>query len=134
MSEQNFEKGQLVLIRHNDGNSIWNIHQYFGKNNGRICILGGYLFEENNEIIPYEGNEHFLGTTDSPKPKWEPKSGELVAMSDDKEVWFAQVFIGKERDRKEGEYESSDTHDSSQPAYWQYCEPLHKHFNVPEEE
>lgn len=132
MNEQTFEKGQLILATCFGG--PWHIYQYFGENDERIFILGGFLSKKNNEIIPYEGNEHLLGTTDSPKPKWQPKPGELVAVSDDKKVWFAQVFIGKERGRYEGEYESSDTHDSSQPTYWQYCEPLCEHFNVPEVE
>ena len=130
MSEAKFEKGQVVLIKW--GGCSWNVHQYFDENDERIFVLGGY-FSKEVEIIPYEGNEHLLGTTNDPAPKWYPKIGELVAVSDDKKEWFAQVFMSKVRGRKEGAYESSDTHDSSQPAYWQYCEPLRKHFNVPEE-
>jgi len=66
-------------------------------------------------------------------PKWQPKPGDLVAVSDDCKKWFAQVFISKVRGRIEGAYEASDTHDLSQPTYRQYCEPLREHFNVPEE-
>ena len=29
------------------------------------------------EIIPYEGNENLIGTTDDYKPKWVPKNGDL---------------------------------------------------------
>ena len=136
MSKQCFEKGQLILSRiKTDGNTyMWNIHQYMGEDNEKIFVLGGFLLKEHNQFAPYEANEALLGTYGDAPFIWQPRIGELVAVSDDKEVWFAQVFMGKVRGREEGAYESSDTHDSSQPAYWQYCEPLHEHFNVPEKE
>lgn len=37
-------------------------------------VISGACF---TQCIPYEGNEHLLGTTDSPKPKrWKPKDGD----------------------------------------------------------
>ena len=129
MIEQNFEKGQLVLIRHNDDNSIWNIHQYFGKYNGRIYILGGNLLEEDNEIIPYKGNERFLGTTDSSKPKWKPKPGEAVLVrNSDVESWKINFFV----DMYEEKYVTSSYEALIKRTIWKQCKPLCDHFNVPE--
>ena len=138
MSDYKFEPFQPVLVRIG---GKWNadffshledLEDLAGDNVTRYMTASGKSFIDYN-ILPYDDDtKHLLGTKDEPKPKWQPKPGELVAVSDDKKKWFAQVFISKIRGRKEGAYESSDTHDSSQPTYWQYCEPLNEHFNMPD--
>lgn len=131
MSEQKFKPAQPVLVR-DDDKSKWHLELFSYYDEKLIypycCLVNNWKY-----CLPLEGNEHLLNTTDSLRSKWQPKPGELVAVSDDNKKWFAQVFISKVRGRLEGAYEASDTHDSSQPAYWQYCEPLCNHFNVPEE-
>lgn len=141
MSGYKFEPFQPVLVRIA---GVWTADFFShlvnygedlaGDKHTGYATASGRSFEFYN-ILPYDDDtKHLLGTKDEPKPKWHPRLGELVAVSDDKEKWFAQVFISKIRGREEGAYESSDTHDSSQPAYWQYCEPLYNHFNVQEKE
>ena len=82
-------------------------------------------------IIPYSGNEHLLGTTDSPMPKWEPKPGELVAVRHSSfEEWKVRVFRYHDNDNGFAcDYERG----RSGICFWHYCEPLHKHFTIPEE-
>ena len=134
MSGYKFEPFQPVLVRIA---GVWTADFFShlinygedlaGDKHTGYATASGSSFEFYN-ILPYDDNtKHLLGTKDEPKPR-------SVAVSDDKKKWFAQVFIGKERGRYEGEYEASDTHDSSQPTYWRYCEPLHQHFNVPDVE
>lgn len=132
MSEYTFEPFQKVLVRIS-GEWCAGFYSHREESSG-LHITTDYNNLSPDRILPYtDETKHLLGTKDDFKPKWQPKPGELVAVSDDKKKWFAQVFISKIRGREEGAYESSDTHDSSQPAYWQYCEPLRNHFNVPEE-
>ena len=55
------EKWSACLYSHKDSNSREYYHRMVGDAGFAQCI-------------PYEGNEHLLGTTDSPVPKpWEPK-------------------------------------------------------------
>ena len=83
-------------------------------------------------IIPYSGNEHLLGTTDSPTPKWVPKPGELVAVRDsENEEWKARVFL--RRDSDNGIFECGSEMGLAITTRWKLCEPLRKHFTIPEE-
>lgn len=60
---------QQVLVRQHSKQE-WRADNYSHKN---ITTSNG----EYHEIIPYEGNEHLLGTTDSPQPKrWRAKEDE----------------------------------------------------------
>lgn len=82
-------------------------------------------------IIPYAGNDHLLGTTESPGPKWEPKPGELVAVRDsENEEWKARVFL--HRDSDNGIFECGCEIGLAITTRWKLCEPLRKHFNVPD--
>lgn len=134
MSEQKFEPYQPVMVRGTRG--VWFgtffSHYEMCCKEVHYATTSGSSFDARN-ILPFnDETKHLLGHEGELTPKWQPKPGELVAVSDDKKKWFAQVFISKIRGREEGAYESSDTHDLSQPSYWQYCEPLHKHFNMPD--
>ncbi len=129
MSEYKFEPFQKVLVRIGD---TWHGDFFSHMDEEGYTLIGGGVLNSEN-LLPYEGNEHLLGTTDSPKPQWKPKGGDLVAVSDSGKEWFAQVFVKHEKGREEGEYITSDVHDCTQPSFWEYCEPIRKHFNVPEE-
>lgn len=72
-----FKAFDRVLVRDED-QERWGVHLYshYDSYNDeyayRMVGNSGYA-----QCIPYEGNEHLLGTTDSPKPKrWKPKDGE----------------------------------------------------------
>ena len=69
-----FNPFDRVLVRDND-NERWQAafyDQYLTDNGASPHrVIGEGYFAQ---CIPYEGNEHLLGTTDSPVPKpWEPK-------------------------------------------------------------
>ena len=128
MSEYTFEPFQKVLVRDNDG-EIWIAaffsHLHPGGDCKYVTNCGLYY----HECIPYEGNEYLVGTSDSPKPKWQPKPWELVAVRDDnEESWYARIFI-----RKEGSQFFCKREKGIECVPWIICEPLRKHFSVPDE-
>lgn len=131
---QTFEPDQLVLVRECD-TADWELARYSHRSpdgsNGHIHHEQGRRWFKDDEILPYSGNEHLLGTTDSPTPKWEPTPGELVAVrQSDKTSWRARVFA-----YRKGKYfvcQHEEFHNVKDDG-WHYCEPLRKHFLVPEE-
>ena len=126
MSEYTFEPFQKVLVRVGD---TWYGDFFSHTDEEGYNLVGGVPTSEN--LIPYEGNEHLLGTTDSPKPKWKPKAGELVAVTDNLEnSWKARRF---KRWATEETPICIDEWEEDCEEVWKYCEPLRKHFNVPEE-
>ena len=75
MEGQEFNPFDRVLVRDND-NERWQAafyDQYLNGASPHRVIGEGYF----SQCIPYEGNEHLLGTTDKYVPKpWKPKSEE----------------------------------------------------------
>lgn len=93
----------------------------------------GRRWFKDDEILPYSGNEHLLGTTDSPTPKWEPKPGELVAVRYSRSAeWVARIFNMKDPMDPEFPF-LCFKEQSGEKTGWRYCEPLRKHFTIPEE-
>lgn len=78
---QKFEPDQLVLVRY-IGNKVWRLKRYSFFDGQEHETQDGATFRD-KDILPYSGNEHLLGTTNSPEPKWEPKPGELVTKMKD---------------------------------------------------
>lgn len=128
---QKFEPDQLVLVRYFEG-APWRLRRY-----SMPCQKGkahetqdGMVFVDEC-IIPYSGNEHLLGTTDSPTPKWEPKPGELVAVRHSSiEEWKVRVFRYHDNDNG---FACDNERERAGTCFWAYCEPLRKHFTIPEE-
>ena len=88
-----FEPFQKVLIRNYDYQQ-WNA-AFFSYNvkEGYVCTTGVW-----NQCIPYEGNEHLLGTTystDTDKPRPEFKFGDHVEVSDNSYDWYKAVYMDK---------------------------------------
>lgn len=130
-----FEPFQKVLVRESM-DEVWEADFYSHCEEGRHYIIGHMRIDTTDEflsnfLIPYnDETKHLLGTTDNFAPKWEPKPGELVAVSRiGKELWKPRVFI-----RKSEEFficQNEDFHNVEDDG-WRYCEPLSKHFDVPE--
>ena len=131
---QKFEPDQLVLVRESEKEN-WDLARYSyccaEEGETHIHHIQGLRWFRDDEIISYSGNEHLLGTTDAPTPKWEPKPGELVAVrQNDKTSWRPRVFA-----YRKGKYfvcQHEEFHNVKDDG-WHYCEPLRKHFTVPEE-
>ena len=127
---QHFEPDQLVLVRY-IGNKVWRLKRYSFFDGQEHETQDGATFSD-KDILPYAGNEHLLGTTDSPMPKWEPKPGELVAVRFvPDEEWKARVFI--RRDSDNGIFECGSDMGPTITTRWKFCEPLRKHFSIPKE-
>ena len=127
-----FKQGQLILVRletRGDMHYLWNTQQYMAESGEHMFFLGGYILKEGYEFLPFEGNEHLLGTRNDPAPQWEPKADEFVAVRQNTEsTWVARRFIKKNGPLFRCHHESGvDT------TCWKFCEPLRKHFNVPKE-
>lgn len=84
MNEQ-LKPFQQVLVRHHSQQE-WRVDFYSHKN---ITTSGG----EYSEIIPYEGNEALLGTTDAPQPKrWRAEKGDKYWFISSCEVCMSRDF------------------------------------------
>ena len=131
-----FEPDQLVLVRGSE-HTNWDLahYSYCVVKEGKATfhhLQGWTLLFRDDKIIPYSGNEHLLGTTDSPTPKWVPKPGELVAVRDsENEEWKARVFL--RRDSDNGIFECGSEIGLAIRTRWKLCEPIRKHFTIPEE-
>ena len=90
MSEE-LKPFQRVLVRDLD-RSEWRINFFEEKaDNYFYCLMGRW-----KHCIPYEGNEHLLGTTDSPTPpEREFRFGDKVEVSDDGDNWIEAVYVTK---------------------------------------
>lgn len=75
-----------IIYRHYD-DMIWNYGIYSHKiENGHFLV--GTAITNNHQILPYKGNEHLVGTTDSPDEEIILKEGELVVVSDEFECLY----------------------------------------------
>lgn len=129
MSEYTFEPFQKVLVRIS-GEWCASFYSHRVEDSGRH-VTTDYNELSPDVILPYtDETKHLLGTKDDFKPKWQPKPGELVAVSNDGEIWLAQVYLSKNR---EGAHLAKSYHGGTDYVEYNYCEPLRNHFNVPEE-
>ena len=92
MDEVKFDPFQRVLVRHND-HRTWSINFYERKCGEKHKCLTP---ERWSQCIPYENNEHLLGTTDNPTPP-EPefKWGDKVEVRDKGTPWHKAIFVEK---------------------------------------
>ena len=113
---QQFEPFQKVLVRDTD-DQLWRAclfsHMETQSEHPYKAILSSWV-----QCIPYEGNEHLLGTADSPTPP-EPeqnfKFGDKVEVSVLGDKWYEAVYL----------YRSIERHIAVQEkgriAAWKYC-------------
>ena len=82
-------------------------------------------------FIPFnEETKGMIGSYMTWEEPWEPKPGELVAVKDDSFVnWVVRVFVKK--CGKLGYYCTQYSVDDGHHEYWDQCEPVYKHFNIP---
>lgn len=124
-----FEPDQLVLVKY-AGNKIWRLKRYSFCDKGGLHETQDGATWDDHHILPYAGNEHLLGTTESTTQKWEPKPGELVAVRDsENEKWKARVFLRRDN----GIFECVCEIDLAITMHWKFCEQIRKHFSIPNE-
>lgn len=77
--ENKFKPFQQVLVRFNEECTwVCDIYSHYDNEDGFYSCIGGL----HRCCIPYEGNEHLLGTTDEPKPKPKPKMHRVVQVEE----------------------------------------------------
>ena len=119
---QQFEPFQKVLVRDTD-NQKWRCGFF-----SNIIDEGTrpmYRATESvwHQCIPYEGNEHLLGTKDSPTPP-EPefKFGDKVEVSNDRIDWYKAIYLHKSTDDRHFLPRVVVVHEnSSSHKEWTYC-------------
>lgn len=90
--QTNFEPFQKVLVRNffSNGDAPWvsNIFSHFDESSNLpyACIYGQW-----QHCIPYEGNEHLLGSTDAPKKKHVYQWGDKVEVYIDG-LWLKALY------------------------------------------
>ena len=84
-----------VLVRDSDV-QFWHAAFFSHKVNSDVYPYITTANEKYAQCIPYEGNEHLLGTADSPNPPEEPfEFGDHVAVRDNKEgIWCQAIYLG----------------------------------------
>ena len=127
---QKFEPDQLVLVRHGDG-WPWRLRRYSLFDGTRHETQDGNVWYDEC-ILPYAGNEYMLGTTVSATSAWQPKLGELVAVSDtgEENEWEPCIYNGRSGDTSLP-YKARKI--QGEVCNWRFCEPIRDHFTIPEE-
>ena len=87
--EKKFKPFQKVLIRRS-WLKEWMCDFYSHHNELYHSTLTLHQVDDNN-ILPYEGNEHLVGTTDSPDEEVRLEEGELIIVFDDYQKLFDNI-------------------------------------------
>ena len=78
------------------------IYSYYSEShNQHWCLCHGWLNDDN--IIPYEGNEHLIGTTDEPEEEIELVEGEWLMVcnkiTDQPDEWMLRFLLWANEDK-----------------------------------
>ena len=98
MEHKQFKPFNRVLVRISK-ESIWecDFYSYFRKNHEYPHRTLCHCFKDEN-ILPYEGNEHLVGTTGEPEEEIELKEGEWLMVSNGTHAnpskWELREYIG----------------------------------------
>lgn len=132
MEERKFEPYQKVLVRIS---GEWNAAFYSHRSEASGWhFTTAYSEFPPDRILPYnDETKHLLGTEDDFKPKWQPKPGELVAVFDVPERVHSLTFHRHVKVDGQHHYYTKEPWQRIETS-WSFCEPLRKHFNVPDEE
>ena len=135
MEEQKFEPYQKVLVRIS---GEWNAAFYSHRaEDSGWHFTTNYSGVPSDRILPYnDETKHLLGTEDDfkPKRKWKPKQGQLVAAFDYRGGRVhALTFSRSVEVDGTTRYLTKESWQSVETS-WNFCEPLRKHFDIPDEE
>lgn len=85
-----FKPFDKVLFRYE--NSIWYPSFYQGNNNTEHYVIGLNDTIEDHNILPYEGNEHLVGTCDEPEKEITLKEGEYYWFTNDSGMSYPELW------------------------------------------
>lgn len=78
--ETKFKCKDEVIYRWDD-TYVWQYGIFSNYSEDGFCLVGVYV-PKNSQILPYEGNQHLVGTTDAPVQEEKLKEGEMVVVAD----------------------------------------------------
>lgn len=95
INRKQFKPYDRVLVR-GCSESPWDIelYSYYNKEKKRHETMGHYCNDDCN-ILPYEGNEHLVGTTDDPEEEVKLEEGEWIVSFNESEEYCPPFLIGK---------------------------------------
>ena len=95
MKTKTFKSYDKVLVRANP-ECKWecDFYSHYRQDSKYPHKTLGYGLKDNN-ILPYEGNEHLVGTIQEPDEVVELKEGEWIVIFDKAEMYYPPFFIGK---------------------------------------
>lgn len=117
---QQFEPFQKILVRDRD-RDYWRCG-FFSHMREKTSFK--YVSTEGiwEQCIPYEGNEHLVGTSNSPTPP-EPEQkfvfGDKVEVSDDFSNWYRAIYLFHRQEQ--GFPHAAIREEKSTPAFWKHC-------------
>lgn len=120
-----FKPFDKVLTRDFE-NENWTTNFFSHYDDGVTMTLGNCSWRF---CIPFQGNEHLVGTTDTPESNWKPQMGTIVAMSDDRKDWRFCIYVRKEYVGDKTLYIGKVHSSSGLEAPYKYCEPARNHFD-----
>lgn len=130
---EEFKIGDPILVRSRiNTDDVWEPRIYLGAKDNTVYLDGGWHpTKDDFFFIPFnEETKGMIGSYMTWEEPWEPKPGELVAVKDDSFVnWVVRVFVKK--CGKLGYYCTQYSVDDGHHEYWDQCEPVYKHFNIP---
>lgn len=78
--ETKFKCKDEIIFRYDD-TYVWQYGIFSNYSEDGFCLVGAYI-SKNCQILPYEGNQHLVGTTDSPVQEEKLEVGEIVIVAD----------------------------------------------------
>ena len=99
-NKQQFKPFERILVR-DGGKWTPDIYSYYRTEiNKHWCLSCGWMEDDN--ILPYEGNEHLVGTTDEPEEEIELMEGEWLmvcnTITDQPDEWMLRYLLWAQDD------------------------------------
>ena len=91
--EKKFKPFERVITRFRDKNWMCDLYSHYNAKINRHVTFG-FCYLADDCILPYEGNEHLVGTTDSSDEEVRLEEGEWVAYYDEDDKEFKHWKIG----------------------------------------
>lgn len=114
-NQNQFKPYDRVIARYEDTDKwICDLYSHRDKEVLHLHVLvSGRIIEEHN-ILPYEGNEHLVGTSYSPDEEVQLEEDELIIVFDDRERLLDNSCVRKFRGVLNSVFETN-------AAYWNYA-------------
>ena len=124
-NHKQFKPFDKVLVRYvlYDGNTwVVDLYSHYSYNH-HVCV--GMSEVRDNDILPFEGNEHLVGTTNEPEEEISLKRGECLMVIDKIDLspctWELRYFSYTDETRFRTYYIETQKEERSCAAGWKYA-------------